>query len=701
MRPTHIVLEPLFKFAAGNSMQKMGPRSDRWIEEVIQKLHEDHPYIAEYALQGKLVNSDSEKLYGVGYIIARNPTESKLKQPGARIPFIIENGMMHPLKVFLDPKGRADLLDKDVFGEAMFSSEISTSLGDKITPPSLTGQLSPPDQNRSGMLLGGTMGPLEGAKLSHALSMTAPYLGDEAEALLKSAGMELTDKERQQIHKTAMRAINHDPNQMSMLETIGHTITKADRQKVASTIIDEELAPHFEANGFLGLAYMAVSMERPKVASVKLAADVVQICREGNGRYRIKRANVDGFEPEEDTVSVRDVASLVGEDLVGDVNQNGRVTITTQPAAQENLEDRRIEDIEDYGIWKVQELESGKHVIGWVITNVVDLDMNAVPMKLFNSGDSYAFQEFLAGVRISMGQALPRKEPQPHDMGVFFYTDPSGRATCTIPMTIGTIAEDEKGTWISVVDTWGAPYRLMYAPGLKKIVDMGEGDYALPNTMQFMPLYNEIKIVPDATLFSKMANAQYHKEAIEIISDKGSFSVRGAPVEKLASSDRQFLTEENAEFLLVSLGVPKERALEKMAEAYVMGQASYSGVRQLVTKRERQEKIASIQRKIEAHCDLTGIKQNTVKIAAALPDYAPPHSVDTVLSLNFINPDNLQLFVENLPHLEAARRDLSELYMASCLGLPDVPKPAILRAAEALKETTEGLRKVKMRAMLV
>lgn len=700
MRPTHITLEPLFKYATGNNMHKVGPRSDRWIEEVIQKLHEDHPYMAEYALQGKLVNSDSEKLYGVGYIIARNPTESKHRQPGARIPFIIENGMMHPLKVFLDPKGRADLLDQDVFGESMFSATSSTSLGDKVAPPSLMSQLHPPDQHRQGMLSGGSMGTHEGMKLGHVLSRQAPYLGDEAEALLKSAGVELTDEERQQIHKTAMKTINHDPIQMSMLETIAHTITRSDQQKVASTILKDELSPHFEDNGFLGLVNLALSVERQKVAA-KEQMDVVQVSRIGNGKYRVKRANVDGFEPEEDTVSVRDAASLVGEDLVGTMNEKGRVTITTQPAVQENLEDRRIEDIDDYGIWKVQELDGGKHVIGWVITNVIDLDMNSVPLKLFNSGDSYSLQENLAGVRVSMGQALPRKEPAPHDMGVFYRTDPSGRVTCTIPMTITTIAEDENGAYFAVVDTWGAPYRLTYAPGLKKIVDMGEGSYAIPDTMQFMPLYNEVRMVPDPTLFSKMANAEYHSNAIEIISDRGSFSVRGVPVEKLASQHRHFLSEEDAEFLLVSMGVPQERALEKMAEAYVMGHAEYSGVRPLVTMGERREKIASIRSKILDHCDLSEVKVDTVKIAAALPDYAPPHSVDTVLSLNFINPDNLQLFVENLPHLEAARRDLAELYLASCLGLPDVPRPALLRAAEALKDTAHGLRKVKMRAMLV
>lgn len=832
MRPTHY--DPQTKFnsreeknwlsdlglskeAAGLNKMKVGPRPDRWISEVIHKLHEEHPYLAKYSLQGKLVNSDSEKLYGVGYVEVRTPTESKLKGPAARIPFVVENGMLSPIKVFMDEEGKADLLDKDIFAEAMFSSPTALSLAERVQDPSLVGQLYPPDRTRYGFggqndrqdlakqgmatkealvpalvgmggalgavrgsnyaqpgvagvvapatagaaggavggglgyYGGGALGSLLGAGLEHKFGLTgaqdmgemagraigtgigayagsgmaarsaaealakrrmmaqykqgsaeAPWLGHEAEAMLKEAGVFLTAEERRAIHKTAMSKIAEAPGSISMLDRIAHTVDRGIQQKIASTILREQLQPCFEQNGFQGLVTMALSVKKASARPTKAGGtDVVQVTRLGGGKYRIKTANEDGFEPSEDLVSVQDISSVIGDDLVGKMDEDGRVTMTTQPAIQETLEDIQVEPIKDYGIYKVQELDSGKHLIGWVITNVIDFNMNSSPLKLFNGGKTWALQEELAGVRVAMGQALPRRIPQSGDTGVFYYSGQSGRVTCTLPVTITHTENNGGEQFYAAVDLWGKPMRFTYAPQLKKIVDMGEKGYAIPDYMSFMPLHSEVRIVPDAMLFSKLASAKSPASTVEIISNQSSFSLRGQPVEKLAEKDKHFLTDDGAEFVLAVMGVSPELAREKMAHAYVYGHSEISGVRTPVTKQQRQEKIASVSASIRENCDLSEVRKDTIKIAAGMPSLAEPNSVDSLLSLNFINSDNVLLFIENLPHLEAARKDLCELYLAAQLGLPDVNPTAIIRGAEALKDTVFGLRKIKMRSMLV
>lgn len=812
MQPTHIK-HTVEKLAMGTSMTKLGPRPDRWITEVIQRLHEDHPYLAQYALQGKLVSSDPERLYGVGYVEARTPTESKVNTPAGRIPFVIEAGMLHPMKVFMDAEGRSDLLDKNIFAEALFSHPISLSLSERGEDPSLIGQLYPPDRTRHGMTgglgegtqmktgsmekgafkpvpllaaaggalgaaqgegtiptaagaaggaaglaggyragkwvggtlgagiapggqragemiggaLGGALGGYGGSKMmaDAAARMTArrraqaamqsfkyseaePYFGEEAEQLLADNEVRLTAEARRGIHKKAMAQLNEQPRSVCILDKIAHTIQREDQVKVAHTIINEGLENHFVRNGFQGLVQMALADNYQEKTADLEKYDVVQLERLGQGQMRIKTAQADGFAPTSEIVSVQDASSLVGEDLVGRLDADGRLTMTTQPAIQETLDDIRVENIDDYGIYKVQELESGDHVIGWVITNVIDFEMNSSPLMLFSSGRSYALQESIAGVRVSMGQALPRKVPEPGDTGVFYYAGPSGRVTCTLPVNI-THVENFKGqNWLAVVDTWGKPMRLTLAPQLKKIVEVtpeGEANrsYAIPDYMMFMPLREETRLVPDTMLFSKLAAALQRDTTVEIISDKSSFSMRGTPVEKLASEYRNFISDADVEFTLAAMGVPIETAREKLGEAYVRGFSKIAGVRPVITVQERQEKIAAIAAAVEGNLApiVQELKRDTVKIAAELPDIATPESVDAVLSLNFITPDNLTLFIESLPHLTLARRDLAELYSSSLLGMPDVPRQAAIRGMEALRDICQGLRKVKMRAMLV
>lgn len=811
MHPTHIIPSNE-KTAMGTSMTKLGPRPDRWIMEVVQRLHEEHPYLAQYALQGKLVSSNAERLYGAGYIEVRTPTESKVGTPSSRIPFIVENGMLHPMKVFLDTQGRADLLDKDIFSEAMFSHPLSLSLSERGEDPSLVGQLYPPDRTRYGMTgglgestqmkmgsfspsaliaaggalgaaqtgggdaglaptiaggaggaaglygghrlgkwVGGTLGqalsPGTGQRVGEAIggvlggatgghlgsSLAAretaqfmqnrqagaamspykyggvlPYLGDDAETMLKMNGVKLSVQERKGLHKKAMAKMNYSPRNECILDKIAHTIRPEDQKKVAHTILKENLSSHFIHNGYQGLVQMALSASPVEKRAGIQHYDVVQVERLGQGRVRIKTAQTDAYDPMTDVVSVQDASSLVGDDLVGTLDVDGRITVTTAPAIQETLDDLRVENIKDYGIYKVQTLESETHMIGWVITNVIDFDMNSSTLILFNNGQNYALQDSIAGVRVAMGTSLPRKKPSPGDTGVFYYAGPSGRVTCTLPVNIMHTEEFDGQHWLAAVDLWGKPLRLTYAPQLKKIVEvtpLGETQkcYAIPDYMFFMPLHEEVRLVPEAVLFSKLASAKTYDRTVEIIHNGTSFSLRGEPVEKLAATEKHFLPEAGVEFALVAMGVPLELAREKMARAMVYGESKIAGVRPVSTKEERQQKIASISAAIQDSLKdvIPYLKRNTVKIAAELPDIASPEAVDSVLSLNFINPDNLSLFIESLPHLTIARKDLAELYLAALLGMPDLPRQSIIRGMEALRDVCQGLRKVKMRAMLV
>ena len=70
-------------------------------------------------------------------------------------------------------------------------------------------------------------------------------------------------------------------------------------------------------------------------------------------------------------------------------------------------------------------------------------------------------------------------------------------------------------------------------------------------------------------------------------------------------------------------------------------------------------------------------------------------SVDAVLALNFLNPENVDTFVEFLPQLEDASTKLAGVVLAAQVGLQSIPKTAAVRALFALEDVITGLKSLK------
>ena len=70
-------------------------------------------------------------------------------------------------------------------------------------------------------------------------------------------------------------------------------------------------------------------------------------------------------------------------------------------------------------------------------------------------------------------------------------------------------------------------------------------------------------------------------------------------------------------------------------------------------------------------------------------------SVDSVLALNFINPENVSTYLENLDLLQDASTKLASLVLATQLGLQSVPKTAATRAMFALEDVINGLKSLQ------
>jgi hypothetical protein len=83
-----------------------------------------------------------------------------------------------------------------------------------------------------------------------------------------------------------------------------------------------------------------------------------------------------------------------------------------------------------------------------------------------------------------------------------------------------------------------------------------------------------------------------------------------------------------------------------------------------------------------------------VKRAAVLEDAS---SVDTVLSLAFMNEENIARFAAAKPMLEEVSSVLAKLLLASRLGADDIPEESVRSALGHLQKVIDGLGKLKER----
>ena len=83
------------------------------------------------------------------------------------------------------------------------------------------------------------------------------------------------------------------------------------------------------------------------------------------------------------------------------------------------------------------------------------------------------------------------------------------------------------------------------------------------------------------------------------------------------------------------------------------------------------------------------LRRDLIKEAAALQDES---TVDSILALNFINPENLSTFIGYIPVLEESSEKLAEMLLFAYLGMKELPEGAVEHAMKGLEEVLVGLK---------
>ena len=411
--------------------------------------------------------------------------------------------------------------------------------------------------------------------------------------------------------------------------------------------------------------------------------DTIQITKQANN-YKIKWANSELYDPQETLVDKHIAQKLLTTDF-HNLEKTGSILFSTketnlsfkQKIAQFGLVDR-------LGTWVVQDVV-GKQLAGMVLPIMQPLTEEGNITFLFVGGDQFCVQSQIAGKYAGENIALP--EDPFAGFGVL-YRDTGEHAFCLPPMKIlgQSSSTEEEVVYLVYLPQDDIKLYISFYLELEQ-PEFIDNVLCLPISFKWMQLEEDQQI----QLISNPDDILIQEKQAELISDGSCFSLRGPATESLELKDRSFLNKTSAEFLLGALGVATPQIPGILKKAQETGHVSIFGDTKISTHKA---KVAESKQKLSSLIGQAQIPQPKflLKEAAVLPDTL---TVDKVLSLGFLTPENIATFVELIPEFEKTVSALSELLVSIRLGISDVPEVAVERAIRALDATVSGLNRLR------
>lgn len=485
----------------------------------------------------------------------------------------------------------------------------------------------------------------------------------------------------------------------SLLEAIAPTIRETDRDRFVEKIAsDSSLRAGFRRSGIASLLVdvmdtkTASASDRLEALAENISSSVVTLQKLPGGNFMVKSANVHAFVGGEQAAGqvlpFAEVAEAIGTDNATAIQPGQVATVVSDPVeVQEPEEAVEYKTITEPGNYRVQG-QDGKDMTGWVFPNVLAWDGEFSPQStnVFIGDKKHAIHQDLVGAKVEEDQSLSNDIPKGE--GVFRSSDGQ---TATAPLEIKFGMTDSQGVHKYVgTDAFGAEISVSLVPGLKVPKKISDNEYALPHKWGFTRLNEKVDLVENAEGTDVVKKARKEKTSA-VLFFNGAYNIKGGcNLDKVAADLRQDLDAVGAEFILGLLGVDGATAKMKVAEARKKGFVKMSGLKTITPLSERYQE--SVKTASALLSKLPNLQRDLVKEAAALEDQG---TVDKVLALNFINPENLATFIEYLPELEETSERMAEMVLAGYLGMKEVPVSAVERSMNNMEEVIKGLKSVQ------
>jgi len=642
-------------------LTRLSDNTDNWQQEITQEAYRRLPYLSDFEVHVVLDSVDEERGYAFGSIEVSpksSMTVEEMTDAGMQkvhIPIVIKEQMLSPLDVFLSGKQYFHLTEARL-RESLFRAETFDAARTRPYDPSLVNDLQPP--LRAGYGGFGAGGVKMGAAMAELKML--PIL-PQLHGRVKQA------------HVDRIKKAMTDPSIQTQVLTGNEGVKAAFASAMRLTPTDLEKSAAAVAG--------------------RIRPTVVQLRKLGTEKVLVKWANDEMFSPQEEEIPFDAAQDMLGdEDLTAQLESDGTVTMSPDAAVKQTLEAEEVRVADSFGLWKVQQT-TGDTMIGWVFPQLLDLDLNVLPLSLFNNGSQHALQENIAGEMAGKSLDIPKGIPKGY--GALYYTD-HGTAKAFVPMTISSSMRDPGGLKFMAQTDMGDQVTFSFAEGIKKPVRAGENEWVLPNYFNWMPLRGKTELVDQPALFSKLGSAN-RTGTVDIVGDSaGIYSFRGPAISKVAQQHTKFIDHNQAVFLGVGLGMTESFCKEALAKAKLGERVSVSGLKVLGSLKEKMAGIRANLQKELSELDPPIHNYFLAKEASVLDDAL---TADKILGLGFLNAENVATFVDLLPALEAASSKLAELLVAVRVGLKEVPEVAVERMLIAMEDVIRGLKSLRQKEL--
>lgn len=663
--------------------------SSKWAPVVLSELHKQAPMMQDFHSNIVLDRVEVNKGFGFGYIIAKPKSSNPLlatKMPFIRIPVVIRNWKLAPFDIFFDQSGKGypiterriqdSLMRTDAFdGPASDSDGGSNDMRTMLTPPW---------ENVGQFYRGVNTAVSQGSQV-------------KTSSLLNALDGTVDEKSILQLEKW----VNSDEGIRSLYD-----------RDIQGAFLDAlNLSP-----GFQGDYVKTAESSGPTV---------IQYRWDGGRNMTVKIAQPDGFAPQQGQVDAQQAAQGMDPNQQAQVAQEG-AAVQAPPAeiiSPEQLESDEYMPVSQFGVYKVLTVNN-EQLVGWVFPYILSFKMEKVNMAIFTDGTNYATHASIPGVPIGNSVSLPNEQPQ--GRGVF-YVIRGGRAFCFAPVELMGEQTQPDGSTMYMAQTiiGGNQIQLMKVQGLRASAEMGESIFGIPEDVKWLGFKHQTNpLVEDPTqatqrgatyVMARAAQLQQQQMAqqqaaaqqqqggkkgggqtktssliatIRATQD-GTYTLSGEPFEKIAYEYTHFLDEHDTAWMLALAGIAPEYTMDKLASIHTYGgYLQFPVLRQLTPPKQFHVKTAAL-------TELTSkYKRFMAKHAAALED---PMIADTLLSLNFLTPRNVTTFIDYLDQLEDTVNAVSNLLLASRVGMKEIPEIACSETLRNLEDVINGLKMVAMK----
>lgn len=631
---------------------RMTAAVDRWPEILISSLQQQAPYMGDYEISAHIRHMDSAQGFGFGFLAAKPPTDRPLSVqagerpvPALRIPFIVKDWQLLPFDLFMKQDTTWPLTEKRV-REALFSADTFDGPAKMPGDSSIAKDLMPPAagaQSGSGLGAGGQkLASVERPLLCEALQHEFVATED----LEKAAAM-LDDT-------AAAWAAERHPSVLPLLRLV----SDRSHEKQASSVLDYH------------------------------APSVVQITRRRDGGYTIKAASSDAFRVIEQDVDGATARATAGNYPIGDLEPGQAYTVVPNVLVDGDSEDEeQFEQVKEAGFYKVASGPRQHREVAVLPLLSFTGEKLANSWLVLNHEGHTIKTGSVAGIRTGL-LSIDHSDPV---RGLGFLVDPK-TASASFPFQVRGLAETPEGTKILVkVGSRNASLELV--PGLHGMVKLANDHYAVPSNYCFRSLpEGSFQVVSDVQQVNGWATktASASSSSVDIIGDRtGVYTLSSPLLRDINGTEYKGVKEAQAVFILGALGVDPKFASEKLAYTRVHGPVTLRGCRPLVEA----TKVAaayqgSLEKLAEVHSGLFN-QPCLIKEAMEVDDIA---TVDKILGLNFLRPENVQMYVDYLPDLEKAVSQLADLLLAVRVGMRPLSEDAVRKALFAIEDTVQGLK---------